>query len=134
MQYKFALIALLIIYIFSGYITEDMKNPIENYSKNLQKEIYIDQNDINVFDENTVDKITVTENKVKAWMIEIKYDENNIDNIKNALLKNGYQFRAIKSKMIFTIGPFVDMSHAREESRKLTKVLGIDNTISSFIF
>ena len=111
-----------------------MKNPIENYSKNLQKEIYIDQNDIKVFDENTVDKITVTENKVKAWMIEIKYDENNIDNIKNALLKNGYQFRAIKSKMIFTIGPFVDMSHAREESRKLTKVLGIDNTISSFIF
>ena len=134
MQYKFALIALLIIYIFSGYITKDIKNPIENYSKNLQKEIYIDQNDIKVFDENTVDKITVTENKVKAWMIEIKYDENNIDNIKNALLKNGYQFRAIKSKMIFTIGPFAGMSHAREESRKLTKVLGIDNTISSFIF
>lgn len=134
MQYKFALIALLIIYIFSGYITEDIKNPIENYSKNLQKEIYIDQNDIKVFDEDTLNKITVTENKVKAWMIEIKYDENNIGNIKNVLLKNGYQFRAIKSKMIFTIGPFVDMSHAREESRKLTKVLGIDNTISSFIF
>ena len=134
MQYKFALIALLIIYIFSGYITEDIKNPIENYSKNLQKEIYIDQSDITVFETDSVDKITVTENKVKAWMIEIKYDETNIDNIKNALLKNGYKLRANKSKMIFTIGPFADMSHAREESRKLTKVLGIDNTISSFIF
>ena len=134
MQYKFALIALLIIYIFSGYITEDIKNPIENYSKNLQKEIYIDQSDIKVFDTESVDKITVTENKVKAWMIEIKYDGNNIDDIQNSLLKNGYKLRDNKSKMIFTIGPFADMSHAREESRKLTKVLGIDNTISSFIF
>ena len=134
MQYKFASIFLLIIYIFSGYITEDIKNPIENYSKNLQKEIYINQSDITVFETESVDKITVTENKVKAWMIEIKYDEKNIDNIKNALLKNGYKLRANKSKMIFTIGPFADMSHAREESRKLTKVLGIDNTISSFIF
>ena len=134
MQYKFALIFLLIIYIFSGYITEDIKNPIENYSKNLQKEIYIDQSDITVFETDSVDKITVTENKVKAWMIEIKYDETNIDNIKNALLKNGYKLRANKSKMIYTIGPFADMSHAREESKKLTRVLGINNTISSFIF
>ena len=134
MQYKFALIFLLIIYIFSGYITEDIKNPIENYSKNLQKEIYINQSDITVFETESVDKITVTENKVKAWMIEIKYDEKNIDNIKNALLKNGYKLRANKSKMIFTIGPFADMSHAREESKKLTKVLGINNTVSSFIF
>ena len=134
MQYKFALIFLLIIYIFSGYITEDIKNPIENYSKNLQKEIYINQSDITVFETESVDKISVTENKVKAWMIEIKYEENNINNIKNALLKNGYKLRANKSKMIFTIGPFADMSHAREESKKLTKVLGINNTISSFIF
>ena len=134
MQYKFASIFLLIIYIFSGYITEDIKNPIENYSKNLQKEIYIDQSDITVFETDSVDKITVTENKVKAWMIEIKYDETNIDNIKNALLKNGYKLRANKSKMIYTIGPFADMSHAREESKKLTRVLGINNTISSFIF
>ena len=134
MQYKFALIFLLIIYIYSGYVTEDIKNPIENYSKNLQKEIYIDQSDIKVFDTDSVDKITVTENKVKAWMIEIKYDDDNIDNIKNVLLKNGYKLRVNKSKTIFTIGPFADMFHAREESRKLTKVLGIDNTISSFIF
>jgi len=134
MQYKFASIFLLIIYIFSGYITEDIKNPIENYSKNLQKEIYIDQSDITVFETDSVDKITVTENKVKAWMIEIKYDETNIDNIKNALLKNGYKLRANISKMIYTIGPFADMSHAREESKKLTRVLGINNTISSFIF
>ena len=36
--------------------------------------------------------------------------------------------------MIYTIGPFADISHAKEESSKLTKVLGIDNKISSFVF
>ena len=134
MQYKFILIFLLTIYIFSSYVTEDVENPIENYSKNLQEEIYIDEREIKVFDTDSVDKIRVTENKVKAWMIEIKYDENNIENIKNLLLKNGYKLRADKSKMIFTIGPFADMFHAKEESSKLTKVFGIDNTISNFIF
>ena len=134
MQYKFALIFLLIIYIFSGYITEDIKNPIEDYSKNLQKEIYINQSDITVFETESVDKISVTENKVKAWMIEIKYDEKNIDNIKNLLLKNGYKLRINKSKMIYILGPFADISHAKEESSKLNKVLGIDNEISSFVF
>ena len=100
----------------------------------MQEEIYIDEREIKVFDTDSVDKIRVTENKVKAWMIEIKYDENNIENIKNLLLKNGYKLRADKSKMIFTIGPFADMFHAKEESSKLTKVFGIDNTISNFIF
>ena len=115
-------------------MAQDTKTPIENYSKNLQEEIYIDESEIKVFDRDPVDKITVSENKVKAWMIEIKYDQNSIDDIKNLLLKNGYKLSANKSKMIYTIGPFASMSHAKEESRKLMRVLGIDNTISSFIF
>ena len=134
MQYKFVIVFLLILYIFSGYITEDTKNPIENYSKNLLEEIYIDESELRVFETDSVDKITVTENKVEAWEIQIKYDEKNIDNIKNLLLKNGYKFRINKSKMIYILGPFADISHAKEESSKLTKVLGIDNEISSFVF
>tara|TARA_B100000123_G_scaffold221709_1_gene170213 strand:+ start:90 stop:494 length:405 start_codon:yes stop_codon:yes gene_type:complete len=134
MQYKLVIIFLLIIYIFSGFITEDIKNPIENYSKNLQEEIYIDESEIKVFETESVDNISVTENKVEAWIIEIEYNENNIDNIKNLLLKNGYKLAINKSKMIYTIGPFADISHAKDESSKLTKVLGIDNKISSFIF
>ena len=134
MQYRFVIALVLIIYIYSGYITEDIKNPIENYSKNLQEEIYIDESEIKVFEEESVDNITVTENKVEAWIIEIEYNEKNIDNIKNLLLKSGYKLAINKSKMIYTIGPFADISHAKDESSKLTKLLGIDNKISSFIF
>ena len=134
MQYKFVIVFLLIIYILSGYITEDIENPIENYSKNLTEEIYIDESEIKVFETDPVDNISVTENKVEAWIIEIEYNEKNIDNIKNLLLKSGYKLAINQSKMIYTIGPFADISHAKEESIKLTKVLGIDNKISSFIF
>ena len=134
MQYRFAIAFVLIIYIFSGYITEDVKNPIENYSKNLQEEIYIDESEIKVFETDPVDDISVTENKIEAWIIEIEYNEKNIDNIKNSLLRSGYKLEINKSKMIYTIGPFADISHAKEESTKLTKVLGIDNKISSFVF
>ena len=134
MQYKLVIIFLLIIYIFSGFITEDIKNPIENYSKNLQEEIYIDEGEIKVFEKESVDNIAVTENKVEAWIIEIEYNEKNIDSIKNLLLKSGYKLAINKSKMIYTIGPFADISHAKDESSKLTKLLGIDNKISSFIF
>ena len=134
MQYKFVIVFLLIIYIFSGYITEDIKNPIENYSKNLQEEIYIDESEIKVFETNPVDNISVTENKVKAWIIEIEYNEKNIEDIKNLLLKSGYKLVINKSKMIYTIGPIADISHAKEESNKLNKILGIDNKISSFVF
>ena len=134
MQYKLVIIFLLIIYIFSGFITEDVKNPIENYSKNLQEEIYIDESEIKVFKTDSVDNISVTENKVQAWIIEIEYNEKNINDIKNLLLKSGYKLGINKSKMIYTVGPFADISHAKEESSKLTKVLGIDNKISSFVF
>ncbi len=134
MQYKFVIALVLIIYIYSGYITEDIKNPIENYSKNLQEEIYIDESEIKVFETNPVDDISVTESKVEAWIIEIEYNEKNINDIKNLLLKSGYKLGINKSKMVYTVGPFADISHAKEESSKLTRVLGIDNKISNFVF
>jgi|TARA_B100001939_G_C16667222_1_gene498568 hypothetical protein len=134
MQYKFVIALVLIIYIYSGYITEDIKNPIENYSKNLQEEIYIDESEIKVFETDPVDDISVTESKVEAWIIEIEYNEKNINDIKNLLLKSGYKLGINKSKMVYTVGPFADISHAKEESSKLTRVLGIDNKISNFVF
>ena len=134
MQYKFVIALVLIIYIYSGYITEDIKNPIENYSKNLQEEIYIDESEIKVFETDPVDDISVTESKVEAWIIEIEYNEKNINDIKNLLLKSGYKLGINKSKMVYTVGPFADISHAKEESSKLTSVLGIDNKISNFVF
>ncbi len=134
MRYKLVIILLLLIYIFSAYIIEDVKNPIENYSKNLQEEIHIDESEIKVFETDPVDDISVTENKVEAWIIEIEYNEKNIDDIKKLLLKSGYKLGINKSEMIYTIGPFADISHAKDESSKLTKVLGIDNKISDFVF
>ena len=115
-------------------MAQDTETPIENYSKNLQEEIYIDESEIKVFETDPVNNISVTENKVEAWIIEIEYNEKNIDDIKNLLLKSGYKLGINKSKLTYTIGPFADISHAKEESSKLTKILGIDNKISNFVF
>ena len=100
MQYKFILIFLLTVFVFSGYVTEDIKNPIENYSKNLQEEIYIDESEIEVFDIQSTDKISVTESKVEAWIIEIKYNEGNIDNIKDSLL-NTLGSKKLSSSLLY---------------------------------
>ena len=75
----------------------------------------------------------------KATDVIVRFENNgtnekNIDDVKNLLLKSGYKLGINKSKMIYTIGPFADISHAKEESSKLNKVLGIDNKISSFVF
>ena len=105
-----------------------------NKTLNFPEEIYIDESEIKVFETNPIDNISVTENKVEAWIIEIEYNEKNNDDIKNLLLKSGYKLGINKSEMIYTIGPFADISHAKEESSKLTKILGIDNKITTFVF
>ena len=100
----------------------------------IRDRIYIDESEIKVFETDPVDDISVTESKVEAWIIEIEYNEKNINDIKNLLLKSGYKLGINKSKMVYTVGPFADISHAKEESSKLTRVLGIDNKISNFVF
>lgn len=101
---------------------------------NLQKEIYIDESEVQVFKRNSVNDISVVEKKIKVWMIEVKYDDNNLDNIRNKLISNGYKLKNDKLNTIISIGPFTALSHAKQESDKLNKILGIDNKISSFIF
>ena len=134
MQYKIFLALILTGYIFSGYIFDSTNDITNDRSMSLQKEIYIDESEIRVFKRESVKDISVTEKKVKAWIIEIKYKDSNLENIRNKLISNGYKLNNNKVKMIISIGPFTAISHAKEESRKLNNILGIDNKISSFIF
>ncbi len=134
MQYKIFLVFILIGYIFSGYIFDSTNDTINDRSMSLQKEIYIDESEIQVFKRQPVEDISVIEKKVKAWIIEVKYNDSNLENIRNKLIDNGYKLNNNKAKMIISIGPFIAISHAKEESRKLSSILGIDNKISSFIF
>ena len=134
MQYKIFLVLILLVYIFSGYIYESTNNTTTDRSMSFQKEIYVDESEIRVFKRQSVKDISVIEKKVKAWIIEIKYNDSNQENIRNKLIENGYKLNNNKAKMIISIGPFTAISHAKEESRKLNKILGIDNKVSSFIF
>ena len=122
------------VYIFSGYIYDSTKNTTNDRPMSFQKEIYVDESEISVFKRQSVKDISVIEKKVKAWIIEIKYDDSNLENIRNKLIENGYKLNNNKVKMIISIGPFTAISHAKEESRKLNNILGIDNKVSSFIF
>ena len=134
MQYKIFLVLILIVYVFSGYIYDSTNNTTNDRPMSFQKEIYVDESEIRVFKRQSVKDISVIEKKVKAWIIEIKYNDSNLENIRNKLIENGYKLNNNKVKMIISIGPFTAISHAKEESRKLNNILGIDNKISSFIF
>ena len=57
-----------------------------------------------------------------------------VPKIANILTENGYNLTHNKKKSFFSIGPFAEMSHAKEESKKLKNVFGLDSKISSFIF
>ena len=134
MQYKLILVLILIVYIFSGYIFDSTNNTTNDRSMSFQKEIYVDESEIRVFKRQSVKDISVIEKKVKAWIIEIKYNDSNLENIRNKLIENGYKINNNKVKMIISLGPFTAISHAKEESKKLNNILGIDNKVSSFIF
>tara|TARA_B100001121_G_C18609806_1_gene583802 strand:+ start:565 stop:969 length:405 start_codon:yes stop_codon:yes gene_type:complete len=134
MQYKILLVLILMVYVFSGYIYDSTNNTTNERPMNFQKEIYVDESEIRVFKRQSVKDISVIEKKVKSWIIEINYNDSNLENIKNKLIENGYKLNNNKVKMIITIGPFTAISHAKEESRKINKILGIDNKVSSFIF
>ena len=122
------------VYVFSGYIYDSTNKTTDDRPMSFQKEIYVDESEIRVFKRQSVKDISVIEKKVKAWIIEIKYNDSNLENIRNKLIANGYKLNNNEVKMIITIGPFTAISHAKEESRKLNKILGIDNKVSSFIF
>lgn len=134
MPFKLIAILFLIVYIFSGYMYDSTDTSNSYQTINFQKEIYIDENDTQVFKKKSVDDISVIEKKVEVWLIEIKYDDNSLDSIRKKLISNGYKLQNNKTKRVISVGPFTAKSHAKEESNKLNKILGIDNKISNYIF
>ena len=89
---------------------------------------------MDVFNRKSLDDITITDKKVKAWLITVEYNKENYNKTRDKLLNSGYSFENNKNKKHFVIGPFADLSQAREESTKMKKIYNIENTISSFVF
>lgn len=113
---------------------EYIDSPKNLYMKEIQKEIIVNNKDIDVFNKKEVNDINITENRIKIWNIIIAYNENNHNVIKNKLLSSGYRTKHNEKKMYYSLGPFADMSHAREESKKLNKLYGLKNKIIDLSF
>ena len=134
MQYKIIILLVILFYIYSGAVKEYLNTSGNLYLKEIQKEIIVDKKDIDVFNKKKLDDVSITESRIKIWNIIIDYSDSNHDYIKNKLLNSGYQTKHNKIKMHYSLGPFSNMSHAKEESKKLNKIHGLKNKIidSSF--
>tara|TARA_B100001057_G_C22815012_1_gene937022 strand:- start:380 stop:784 length:405 start_codon:yes stop_codon:yes gene_type:complete len=134
MQYRFVIFFLFILYIYSGALKEYINEPENLYIKEIQQEIIIDQKDINVFNQKKLDDINVTEKRIKIWKIIITYNEGNHNNIKSKIITSGYKAKHNDKKMYYSLGPFSDISHAKEESNKLKNLHGLKNKIIDLSF
>ena len=134
MQFRLIAFLLLLFYIFSGVILEYFQSNDSVSFKDIQEQIIIDENELNVFEKKPLDDINVTEKRVKAWIVIIKYNETNEKIIKSALEKSGYKTRHDATKMLFSLGPFADVSHANNEVKKLKKIHSVDSEVVEFVF
>ena len=78
--------------------------------------------------------INVTEKRIKIWKIIITYNEGNHNNIKSKIITSGYKAKHNDKKMYYSLGPFSDISHAKEESNKLKNLHGLKNKIIDLSF
>ena len=134
MQFRLIAFLLLLFYIFSGVILEYFQSNDSVSFKDIQEQIIIDENELDVFEKKPLDDINVTEKRVKAWIVIIKYNETNEKIITSALEKSGYKTRHDATKMLFSLGPFADVSHANNEVKKLKKIYSIDSEVEDFVF
>ena len=134
MQFRLIAFLLLLFYIFSGVILEYFQSNDSVSFKDIQEQIIIDENELNVFEKKPLDDINVTEKRVKAWIVIIKYNETNEKIIKSTLEKSGYETGHNTTKMFFSLGPFSDVSHAKSEVKKLKKIHRIDSKVVDFVF
>ena len=134
MQFRLIVFLLLLFYIFTGVILEYFQSNDSISFKDIQEQIIIDENKLNVFEKKSLDDINVTEKRVKAWIVLIKYNVTNEKIIKSTLEKSGYKLRHDDKKMFFSLGPFADSSHAKNEVKKLKKIHSIDSKIVDFVF
>ena len=134
MPYKVIIILILFSYIFTDSFINFFIENDSKYNISSQEEIYINKNEVDVFNRKSLDDITITDKKVKAWLITVEYNKENYNKTRDKLLNSGYSFENNKNKKYFVIGPFTNLSQAREESTKMKKIYNIENTISSFVF
>ena len=83
MQFRLIAFLLLLFYVFSGVIIEYFQSNDSVSFKEIQEQIIIDENELNVFEKKPLDDINVTEKRVKAWIVIIKYNETNEKIIKS---------------------------------------------------
>ena len=134
MQYKILLFLGLLLYIFSGSFISTFLSDNDSSSKEIQKEILINQKEIDVVEETSLEDIYVTQKKVKAWLIIISYEKESQKSIISKLNNTGYSIKHNAKQMYYSLGPFVNSSHAKEESKKLKDIHGIKNKIVDFVF
>ena len=134
MRFRLTLFIFLITYIFSGVLLDYFQSTESISFKDIQEQIILDENELNVFEKKSLNDISVTEKRVKAWIILINYNESNESSIKSTLDKSGYKTNHNEKKMYFSLGPFADISHANNEAKKLKKIYSIDSKVVDFIF
>ena len=134
MQFRIILFIFLLTYIFSSVFLGYFQSTDSISFKDIQEQIILDENELNVFEKKSLDDINVTEKRVKAWLVLINYNESNEASIKSILDKSGYKTNHNEKKMYFSLGPFVDISHANNEAKKLKKIFSIDSKVVDFIF
>ena len=134
MQFRIILFIFLLTYIFSSVFLGYFQSTDSISFKDIQEQIILDENELNVFEKKSLNDISVTEKRVKAWIVLINYNESNEASIKSTLDKSGYKTNHNEKKMYFSLGPFADISHANNEAKKLKKIYSIDSKVVDFIF
>ena len=134
MRFRIILFIFLLTYIFSDVFLGYFQSTDSISFKDIQEQIILDENELNVFEKKSLNDISVTEKRVKAWIVLINYNESNESSIKSTLDKSGYKTNHNEKKMYFSLGPFADISHANNEAKKLKKIFSIDSKVVDFIF
>ena len=134
MRFRIILFIFLLTYIFSSVFLGYFQSSDSISFKDIQEQIILNENELNVFEKKSLNDISVTEKRVKAWIVLINYNESNEASIKSTLDKSGYKTNHNEKKMYFSLGPFADISHANNEAKKLKKIYNIDSKVVDFIF
>ncbi len=134
MRFRIILFIFLLTYVFSDIFLGYFQSTDSISFNDIQEQIILDENELNVFEKKSLNDISVTEKRVKAWIVLINYNESNEFSIKSTLDKSGYKTDHNEKKMYFSLGPFADISHANNEAKKLKKIYSIDSKVVDFIF
>ena len=126
MRFRIILFIFLLTYIFSSVFLGYFQSSDSISFKDIQEQIILNENELNVFEKKSLNDISVTEKRVKAWIVLINYNESNEASIKSTLDKSGYKTNHNEKKMYFSLGPFADISHANNEAKKLKKIYNIE--------